>query len=240
MTVLGAGKQNKQQTNTRSKRPPAFSPSKESKQRAKEEREKGDSRAAGQVADATSQTSGRHDEDEPLAKHSDAADWPSAGSSGGGGDGNLSDGGHKSPPAQRRGPPVGRQRSLSLGQLLDESLVHELPATGERIVISRGWPANRKSARQPQRHLERADRSRSAVTVSRRVGRQGAATRTIDEQQKRRLLVEFLTREQQATSGAQAEPPRLARARPKRRPSVRRLEVQYELGVHDSSEPIAL
>lgn len=70
-----------------------------------------------------------------------------------------------------------RRRSVSLNEILGSSFVHESPVTGERIIISRGWPANARPA-------------------SRRKGRRRshAPRPTMDESHKRRLLMEFLQR----------------------------------------------
>lgn len=70
-----------------------------------------------------------------------------------------------------------RRRSVSLNDILGSSFVHESPVTGERIIISRGWPVNARPG-------------------SRRKGRRKihSSRPTLDESHKRRLLMEFLQR----------------------------------------------
>lgn len=69
-----------------------------------------------------------------------------------------------------------RRRSVSLNDILGSSFVHESPLTGERIIISRGWPANARpgSRKGPRRASKQAGR--------------------LEEEHKRRLLMEFLQR----------------------------------------------
>lgn len=86
-----------------------------------------------------------------------------------------------------------RQRSISLDDILRSGFVHE-SATGERIIISRGWPANSFARKQQRRHrqIEREARlniRRLSTSVAARPNRG-----RMDEEQKRRLLMEFLRR----------------------------------------------
>lgn len=176
-----------------------------------------------------------------------------------------------------------RQRSISLNRLLDDSLVHELPETGEQVVISRGWPATTKFATSKQKR--QTSSSMAATTTTTTGGRplscndeirvvlaaKSRRRHLISDEQKRRLLVEFLTRNDnhgdgskllvdnnKTTSGkltplaveaaggsGSGDASKINSTSPaKRRPSVRKLFVQYELGALAGSvasmEPIAL
>jgi len=95
------------------------------------------------------------------------------------------------------------RRSISLDELLEQSLVHEIAETGERFVISRGWPSGRRSRSRSElgtsgrktNGLRRAGKRRKSlagVTVQ----HVGQPRRLINEEQKRRLLVDFLTHQQ--------------------------------------------
>lgn len=104
--------------------------------------------------------------------------------------------GHKA--AKRR-----RQRSLSLDDILGASFVHESAATGERIIISRGWPMRvTNGAKQQQQQQLTTPRGKRNRAVSPRAGARrrariinvAAGVGRMDEQQKRQLLLEFLRR----------------------------------------------
>lgn len=102
-----------------------------------------------------------------------------------------------------------RRRSISLNDILGSSFVHE-SANGERIIISRGWPTTthrRRSSRRKSRSL--SARRRVSLTVRRPSasnvglhtisGKQnnltvgtGTSSGRLNEEQKRRLLVDYL------------------------------------------------
>lgn len=102
-----------------------------------------------------------------------------------------------------------RRRSISLNDILGSSFVHE-SASGERIIISRGWPTTahrRRSSRRKSRSL--SARRRVSLTVRRpsasnvglhtisgkqnlTVATGGTSSRRLNEEQKRRLLVDYL------------------------------------------------
>lgn len=133
-----------------------------------------------------------------------------------------------------------RRRSVSLGELLADSLVHDIAETGERIVISRGWPAAGETMSRSSGTRAASERKggRSAAASGVTVLRARQPRRLINEEQKRRLLVEFLTRDQTHT-GALHRRQRQPEQQAPRRHSVRQLLVQYDLPAH-TGEPIAL
>lgn len=141
-----------------------------------------------------------------------------------------------------------RRRSISLNDILDSSYVHE-SASGERIIISRGWPttrrtkgAARKQPRPATRHKrpqagfganeleEQRGRSLSARRISIRHQRHrgggcgategqqqqavasvakvasgaGRPSNPLSEEQKRSLLMEFLSRRRSSAAAAAA------------------------------------
>lgn len=78
-----------------------------------------------------------------------------------------------------------RRRSISLNDIIGSSFIHE-SASGERIIVSRGWPVAASGAlRRRNNHQSRRRRSRSQ-------SRSSGNLRQLNEDQKRRLLVEFL------------------------------------------------
>lgn len=108
-----------------------------------------------------------------------------------------------------------RRRSISLNDILGSSFVHE-SANGERIIISRGWPATAHRRRSRRKSRSLSARRRVSLTVRRPSasnvglhaisgGKQnhlaaGAATAAsggsssgkLNDEQKHRLLVEYL------------------------------------------------
>lgn len=83
----------------------------------------------------------------------------------------------------------GRRRSVSLNDIMAGSFVHEA-ASGEQIIVSRGWP------------LPRADRARHRRARSSTAGGgsrhpQVRLRSRLNETQKRKLLVQFLGKQQQ-------------------------------------------
>ena len=139
-----------------------------------------------------------------------------------------------------------RRRSISLDAILGTSLVHELPETGERIVIGRGWPRRRSAnssplGRKSARHARRPSSSLAGAAV-RVLQSDRKRHRPISDEQKRRLLVEFFARTGQGAQRLAVGPrgPKGPKTESKgRRPSVRQLLVRYDLPRH-SGAPIAL
>lgn len=158
-----------------------------------------------------------------------------------------------------------KRRSISLDAILNNSLVHELPETGEQIIISRGWPAakqrqlklspaaGRKSASSSPRssrkgahgnHHHHQQRHHSHLHNHRRPSSDPRRHQKISGDQKRRLLVEFLrqtsdrpTINQTATSKSkQADD---APAKTTGGKSPKRLVVEYDLAAHTGG-PIEL
>lgn len=99
----------------------------------------------------------------------------------------------------------GRPMSVSLNDIISSSFVHE-SANGEKIVISRGWPVGSRGLR-PSRsgrvgnnhHHHRHHRDnlrRKSRTATGSVSKSHKlSVGKIDEEEKRRLLLEYLSRE---------------------------------------------
>lgn len=96
-----------------------------------------------------------------------------------------------------------RRRSMSLDALLNASFVHEMPATGERIIVSRG-PAHLRR-RSFRRKCRVHTRRRSATSAT--FGATSAVAGRLDEGQKRTLLLEFLRRSSTATGAMMSAAP---------------------------------
>jgi len=97
-----------------------------------------------------------------------------------------------------------RRRSISLDDILGNSYVHETE-NGDRIIISRGWPTARVRGRRrshSERHRRRRPSSDGRNRSRGRKSRSLSANRVdgnkedemLSEEQKRRLLMEFLHR----------------------------------------------
>lgn len=87
-----------------------------------------------------------------------------------------------------------RRRSVSLNDILAGSFVHEA-ASGEQIIVSRGWPLPRATA------TARAGARRRASSAQRRSRQQEPQVRLrsrLNETQKRKLLMQFLGKQRRS------------------------------------------